>query len=94
MEFQLKLKINAAVRFALVAFRTTPISNMLFESNILPLERQRDLMTDKLLKCLYNNQDSPLSSIINKCIKTKKNPKIPSVIVRIIKKTVGNIIYI
>lgn len=82
---KIKTKVSSAIRMALGAFRTTPITNMLFESNIIPLEQQRDLLTSRLIKSIYNNQDTPLYAITKKCINGKKIPKIQSVLYKIIE---------
>lgn len=60
------------------AFCTTPTSNMLLECNILPLETQRHLVTRRLPKSFYNNQDSTLGTNVKNVKKSKIAPVILS----------------
>jgi len=70
---KLKTPFNTAIRLALGAYRTTPINNLLYEANILPLEQKRDLQTAKLTKNLIFSKDTPTHKLV-KQRKPKKNP--------------------
>lgn len=78
--------INSAIRMALGAFRTTPIKNLLFESNILPFSTQKNILTAKLFRTLIYDSNTPLKQIVRKIVKTKKVPKVQSVIYRSVQK--------
>ena len=79
--------INSGIRSALGAFRTTPTGNLLYESNILPLSTQRDILTAKLFRTITYDSSSPLRQLAVKLIQARKIPKIPSVLYRIIQKS-------
>lgn len=82
----LKIKsiMNTALRFATGAFRTTPIQNLLFESNVLPITTQRNILTTKLFRTIIYDSSTPLRQIARKLMVAKKIPKVPSVIYRTI----------
>ena len=72
---KLKSIINSAVRSSLGAFRSTPVNNMLFESNILSLVTQTTVLTTKLLKSLAFSANTPILKLVSQCRTSKKNSK-------------------
>lgn len=75
--------IHSAIRFALGAFRSTPIKNLFFEANIPPLNNRKDKLTANLFTTIINSSDSPLY-IIMKNYRPPKSGKKFSTIDRII----------
>lgn len=81
---KLKTIINSAIRVSLGAFRSTPISNMLIESNILPLELQRNIATTDLFRSILKN--SPLKQIAGNIRRRKRYYRISSTLQRIVQE--------
>lgn len=79
---KIKSLLNAAIRTALGALRSTPIANLFFESRILNFENQRDLKTAKLFKAFITKQDNPLYNIVNNLKKRTTTLKIQPAISR------------
>lgn len=75
---KLQTVINTATRIALNAYRTSPIYNMLYEANIMPLEISRDFITAKQTIASLIKDKSPTSSTLSRLHKSKKQQKIPS----------------
>nr|AAA74495.1 unknown protein [Drosophila teissieri] len=68
---KLKTPFNSAIRLALGAYRSTPINNLLYESNIPSLEMKRDLQIAKLSQNLSFCKNRP----IHKFVRHKKYKK-------------------
>lgn len=79
---KLKTNFNSALRLSLVAFRTTPIRNLIFEADVLSIEQMREFATTKLFKSIMINDQYPLSKLFNKSIKQKNFFQIPSLLTR------------
>lgn len=82
---KIKTIVNSAIRFSLGAFRSTPIKNILFESNTVSIETQTKLLTAKLLKSLSYSSNTPILQLVKKCKISRKIPRIPSTIYRSIQ---------
>lgn len=80
---KIKTVFNAAIRLSLGALRSTPINNMLVETNFNEISSLRDYTSGKLVKSLIFSDSSPLGDIVRKRIKSKRQMKVPSSICRI-----------
>lgn len=81
--------MNSAIRISLGALPSTPINNMLFESNILTLNTQIKLQTTNNFRSLLYGTNTPINQIVKKLQKSKKIPKVPSTIYRTIVNCKG-----
>lgn len=69
---KLKSKLNTAIRLALGAYRTTPIHNLLYETDIPNIELKREYLITKLFKNLLHSIDTPIYKIIKQHKPKKK----------------------
>ena len=81
---------NAAIRMSLGAFRTTPIKNMLAESNMLAIPIRKEYLLGRLLPKLLNPKKSALNEIVNNAISRKRKPKRKSCIFRTLEYAQNN----
>lgn len=82
---KIKTILNSAIRLAVGAFRTTPINNLLYESNFLSIPEIRDYLTFKSFKHIFYRDKSPLSDTTNMLLKKEKYRNISSTLNNIIK---------
>ena len=76
--------INACIRTSFGALRSTPTTNLRYEANIRSILTQRDILTTKLYRVLILGNGNPLDQIIRKVRRSKRTPRVPSLLYRII----------
>ena len=77
--------INTSLRISLGALRSTPISNLRFETDLRSLNIQRDILTTKLYRTVLYNDNNLLEQIVKKIKASKKIPKVPSTLYRMVQ---------
>jgi len=77
---KIKTIYHSAVRMALGAFRSSPINNLLYESNIKPIEHRTKHAILKNFKIISTAKKTPLEQVIKKISKAKRIPKLLSTI--------------
>lgn len=84
---KIKTILNSNIHFALGAHRTTPINNIIFESNITNLEDLYQLESRKLIKSIITCQYTPIRKFVENYAKSKRTPRYLSTLQKSVKLT-------
>jgi len=77
---KLKANYHSALRLAFGAFRTTPINNLLFEAQLMPIELRFEMSIAKMCKSLLFSANTPIQTILQKIKKSIRRPRLQSVL--------------
>ena len=79
--------INTSLRISIGILRSTPVSNLRYESNMRSLGVQIDILSSKLLYPLTYGENNPLIRTAKNIKRSKRNPKVASTLHRILLNT-------
>jgi len=75
---KLKANYHSALRLAFGAFLTTPINNLLFDAQLMPIELRFEMSIAKMCKALLFAANTPIQTFLQKIKQSNRTPRLQS----------------